>query len=131
MGPVATSRINHHRRKSMRSSPRNLVAFAATGLLAVGVAACGGSSSNTTTGGGQGASSGAPAIPLKAGENPVGQTLTGSTKKRGGTLTVYSSEDFEHLDPGESYFTQDYGVDYVSQRPLFSYKPNTTETLSP
>jgi peptide/nickel transport system substrate-binding protein len=68
---------------------------------------------------------------LKAGENPIGQVLTGATKKRGGTLTVYSSEDFEHLDPGESYFTQDYGVDYATQRPLFSYKPNTTDVLSP
>jgi peptide/nickel transport system substrate-binding protein len=116
----------------MRSSPRNLVALAATGLLAVGVAACGGSSSNTTTGGGgNGNSSAVPSIPLKAGENPNNQVMTGSTKKRGGTLTVYSSEDFEHLDPGESYFTQDYGVDFVTQRPLFSYRPNTASTVSP
>jgi peptide/nickel transport system substrate-binding protein len=113
----------------MRASPRSLVAFAATGLLAAGVAACGSSSSNSSGGGSGSGSSGTPSIPLKAGENPAGQTLTGG--KKGGNLTVYSSEDFEHLDPGESYFTQDYGVDYATQRPLFSYKPNTSTTLSP
>ncbi|MGH2892443.1 MAG: ABC transporter substrate-binding protein, partial [Solirubrobacteraceae bacterium] len=69
-------------------------------------------------------------VPLKAGENPVGQVLTGPTKKKGGTLTVYTSEDFEHLDPGESYFTNDYGIDGATQRTLFSYKPNTTNVLS-
>ncbi len=72
-----------------------------------------------------------PSIPLKAGENPVGQVLTGSTKKRGGTLTVLSSGDFEHLDPGEAYFALDYIVSYATQRPLFSYLPNTANTLSP
>ncbi len=114
----------------MRSSPRNLVAFAATGLLAVGVAACGGSSSNSSSAGGS-SSSGLPKIPLKAGENPVGQALTGPTKKRGGTLTVLSSGDFAHLDPGEAYYALDYQVMYATQRPLFSYKPNATEIVSP
>jgi peptide/nickel transport system substrate-binding protein len=70
-------------------------------------------------------------VPLKAGEDPTHQGLTGSTKKHGGTLTVYSSEDFEHLDPGESYFTADYGIDQPTQRALFTYLPNTTNVLSP
>ena len=115
----------------MRCSSRNLVAFAATGLLAAGVAACGSSSSNSSSGGGSSSSSGAPSIPLKAGENPVGQVLTGPTKKRGGTLTVLSSGDFEHLDPGEAYYALDYDIAYATQRPLFSYMPNTANTLSP
>jgi peptide/nickel transport system substrate-binding protein len=118
----------------MRGS-RSLIAMAVTGLLAVGVAACGGSSSSKSSSGGGsssgGSSTGVATVPLKAGENPVGQVLTGATKKQGGTLTVYSSEDFEHLDPGESYFTQDYGVDYVTQRPLFAYLPNTENAVSP
>jgi peptide/nickel transport system substrate-binding protein len=119
----------------MRGS-RNLIAAAVTGLLAVGLSACGGSSSSSSSsssGGGSSSSgtSSTQAIPEKPGENPVGQVLTGATKKRGGTLTVYSSEDFEHLDPGESYFTQDYGVDYATQRPLFAYLPNTETTVSP
>jgi peptide/nickel transport system substrate-binding protein len=112
---------------------RNLIATAITGLLAVGLSACGGSSSSSSSSGG-GSSSGttsAQAIPLKPGENPIGQVLTGPTKKRGGTLTVYSSEDFAHLDPGESYFAIDYGVDYATQRPLFAYLPNTSTEISP
>ena len=118
----------------MRCSPRSLAAFAATGLLAVGVAACGGSSSSSSSSGGgssSSASSTTATIPLKPGENPVGQILTGPTKKKGGTLTVYSSGDFAHLDPGEAYYALDYAVMYATERPLFSYLPNTADTLSP
>ncbi len=104
---------------------RKAVCAAVVGLLAVGLAACGSSSSSSS-----GASSTTTAsIPLKAGENPVGQSLTNG--KRGGTLTVYSSEDFEHLDPGEAYFSLDYAIMYATQRPLFMYPPDTTTTLAP
>ena len=68
-------------------------------------------------------------IPLKAGENPAGENLYNGQK--GGTLTVYSSEDFAHLDPGEAYFSLDYQVVYATQRPLFSYPPDSTTTLAP
>jgi peptide/nickel transport system substrate-binding protein len=112
----------------MRSSPRNLLAFAVTGLLAIGVAACG-SSGSSSSGGSSSSNSGLPQIPLKAGENPVGQQLLG--KKRGGTLTVLSSGDFEHLDPGEAYYAVDYPVVYATNRPLFSYMPNSEITVSP
>jgi peptide/nickel transport system substrate-binding protein len=122
----------------MRVSRSLIASLAVTGLLGVGITACGSSNnSKSSSGGGSSSQSsnasssgGVQSIPLKPGENPVGQVLTGSTKKRGGTLTVYSSEDFEHLDPGESYFTQDYGVDYATQRPLFSYMPNTANQVS-
>jgi peptide/nickel transport system substrate-binding protein len=123
----------------MRVSRSLIASLAVTGLLAVGITACGSSGSKSSSGGGSSSQSssngnssgGVQSIPLKAGENPVGQVLTGSSKKKGGTLTVYSSEDFEHLDPGESYFSQDYTVDYATQRTLFSYKPNTENTVSP
>lgn len=114
----------------MRGSPRSLAVFAATGLLAIGVAACG-SSSSSSSGGASSSSSSLPQIPLKAGENPVGQVLTGPTKKKGGTLTVYSSEDFIHFDPGEAYFSLDYSIVYATQRPLFWYLPNTENVISP
>jgi peptide/nickel transport system substrate-binding protein len=120
----------------MRVSRSLIASVAVTGLLGVGITACGSgsSSSSSSSGGGSSSqsssSSGVQTIPLKAGEDPTNQTLTGATKKRGGTLTVYSSEDFEHLDPGESYFTQDYGVDYVTQRALFAYMPNTENAVS-
>ena len=125
----------------MRVSRSLIASVAVTGLLGVGITACGSSNSSKSSSGGgsssqsssnaSNSSGGVQTIPLKPGENPIGQVLTGPTKKRGGTLTVYSSEDFEHLDPGESYFTQDYGVDYVTQRPLFAYMPNATTVVSP
>jgi peptide/nickel transport system substrate-binding protein len=92
--------------------------------VAIAIAACGsGSSASTTTG------SGSESIPLKAGENPAGQQLYG--KKRGGRLTVYTSEDFQHLDPGQAYFTNDYAIMYATQRPLFIFQPNSAGTLAP
>src|ERR1700689_830998 len=69
------------------------------------------------------------ALPLKPGESGLGQDLYNG--KPGGTLTVYSQEDFEHLDPGESYFSLDYAVVYATQRPLFVYPPNSTSVLEP
>ncbi len=116
------------------SVSRGVTAIAVAGLLGLGMAACGssGGGSSSQNGGAQekSASGSIPTVPLKAGENPIGQALTGADKKRGGTLTVYTSEDFEHLDPGESYFTNDYGVDGATQRTLFSYKPDTANVLS-
>lgn len=110
---------------------RSAVTAVIAGVLALGVAACG--SSNSSSGshnsGGSSSSAGAPKIPLKPGENPATEQLSGG--KKGGTLTVLSSEDFEHLDPGESYFSQDYTVMYATQRPLFIYAPNSSSTLVP
>ena len=113
----------------MRRSPRSLAAFAVTGLLAVGVAACGSSSNSSSSGAAKSSGSGTTSIPLKAGENPVGQVLTG--KKKGGTLTVYSSGDFEHLDPGQAYYALDYALIQATNRPLFSYPPNSANTVRP
>src|SRR5579862_8915788 len=66
---------------------------------------------------------------LKPALNGSGENLYNG--KRGGTLTVYDSEDFEHLDPGEAYFSLDYQVMYAVQMPLFEYLPNNTTTASP
>ncbi len=107
----------------MRGS-RNLIAAAITGLLAVGVSACGSSSSSSSSSGGgssSGSSTTAQTIPLKAGEDPTTESLAG---KKGGTLNVLVSGDFQHLDPGQSYYALDYGVVQATDRPLFSYMPN-------
>jgi peptide/nickel transport system substrate-binding protein len=101
---------------------------AVVGLIALVVTACGGSSSTTTTTHGN-STTPSGTLPLKAGENPVGQNLYNG--KRGGILTVYSQEDFQHLDPGESYFALDYAVMSATQRSLFSYPPNSSTTLEP
>jgi peptide/nickel transport system substrate-binding protein len=114
---------------------RTAIVVLIAGLLALGVAACGSTSSSSSgspSGSGTGTGTGTtstPSIPLKPGENPVGQQLYGKTK--GGKLTVYSSEDFEHLDPGSAYFALDYQVIYATQRPLLSYPPNSSTELAP
>jgi peptide/nickel transport system substrate-binding protein len=112
----------------MRGS-RNLIAAAITGLLAVGVSACGSGSSTSSAGGGSSSNSGTTkSIPLKPGEDPTSQTLTG---KKGGTLTVYSSGDFERLDPGQAYYALDYAAVYATNRMLFAYKPSSIAAVSP
>jgi peptide/nickel transport system substrate-binding protein len=86
-------------------------------LLALAFAACGSGGSGTTS------------IPLKAGESPTNQQLYG--KHRGGVLTVYDHQDFEHLDPAEAYGGEDYTVLYAVERPLYSYHPNSASQLEP
>ena len=40
---------------------------------------------------------------------------------------MLSNGDFEHLDPGEAYYALDYAVVYATNRPLFSYPPNSRD----
>jgi peptide/nickel transport system substrate-binding protein len=108
-----------------------LIAAVIIGMLAVCISSCGGGGSGGSSPVAPGSlSSHTPKMPLKAGENPVNQALTGPTKKRGGSLSVYSSTDFKHLDPGSSYSSLDYAVDDATQRPLFSYLPHTQAALT-
>jgi peptide/nickel transport system substrate-binding protein len=100
------------------------------GIVALTVAACGSSSKTSSSGSGGSSAASTPKIPLKAGEDASKESLTpGATK--GGTLTVLSSEDFEHLDPGQAYFSLDYDVVYAMQRPLLTYMPNSQTQLAP
>ncbi|HWX44515.1 MAG TPA: ABC transporter substrate-binding protein [Solirubrobacteraceae bacterium] len=112
--------FNHHHR--WRGAALSAAAVLIAGLLAAALGACG-SSENTSS------AAAGTSVPLKAGESPLGQQLAG--KKRGGTLTVYDHGDFEHLDPGEAYFAEDYTVLSATQRPLYSYPPNSATKLEP
>jgi peptide/nickel transport system substrate-binding protein len=98
-----------------------MVTPAALAVLVVGLAACG--SSGKTA-------SGSAGLKIVSGvQTPLTQAQTGG--KRGGTLVVLDHEDFEHLDAGSAYFSLDYEVLDVVQRPLYSYKPNTFSTPTP
>ncbi|HEX3511188.1 MAG TPA: ABC transporter substrate-binding protein [Solirubrobacteraceae bacterium] len=100
---------------------RRLAPGLLAGCAAVGLVACGSSSSS---------SSGKSSIKVAAGiVTPSTESLTGG--KKGGTLTVLNHEDFEHIDPGSSYFAIDYEAVYATQRPLYSYQPNTFSTVTP
>jgi peptide/nickel transport system substrate-binding protein len=76
--------------------------------LSLGIAACGGGSSDNKSGG-------------KAAGSTQATSDTGG--KRGGTLTVLNQGDFDYADPGAAYYQFDYMVHYVTQRPLYYYKP--------
>jgi peptide/nickel transport system substrate-binding protein len=101
-------------------SIRTAAALALTAALALGLAACGSSSSSGTST----TASASSALSTGGYKSPLTEPLTG---KRGGTLNVLQEIDFEHLDPGLSYFSVDYAVVFATQRPLYSHKPNSTE----
>src|ERR1700683_1294979 len=96
------------------SIPRACVAV----VLALAVGACGGAGGHETR-------SNRPRRALDG----VGENLFNGT--RGGTLTVYDASAFAPLDPGEAYSTIDNAVVLATQRPLFSYLPDQTQTPSP
>jgi peptide/nickel transport system substrate-binding protein len=102
------------------SSTRKLASATLAGALALGLAACGS---------GGGVSGGSGITVAKGIQTPQTQAQSGG--KRGGTLTVLNQTDFEQIDPGLAYYNIDYEVVYATQRPLYSYKPNTFATPSP
>jgi peptide/nickel transport system substrate-binding protein len=97
------------------SPTRQLAAAALAGALVLGLTACGSSGGSSSGGSGIGVAKGI--------QTPRTQAQSGG--KRGGTLTVLNHSDFEQLDPGLAYYNLDYEVVYATQRPLFSYKPNS------
>ncbi|HTR88716.1 MAG TPA: ABC transporter substrate-binding protein, partial [Solirubrobacteraceae bacterium] len=94
------------------------------GLLAAGalcLSACGASDETVA---GAGSIAAPPGV-----QTPAAESLGGGA--RGGALTVLNSQDFEHLDPGQAYYSIDYEAVYATQRPLYSYKPNTFAQATP
>jgi peptide/nickel transport system substrate-binding protein len=91
-------------------------------VAALAVAACGGSNNKsgnapgTKTGGGTSSTSSA---------NGYANVAIDQGQQKGGTLNVVSAEGWEHLDPGESYFQIDYLVVDSTQRPLYSFTPDS------
>jgi peptide/nickel transport system substrate-binding protein len=49
--------------------------------------------------------------------------------KKGGTITVLSAGDVDHIDPGEAYYSFAYEIDYATQRPLLSFKPGSVNEV--
>ncbi|MEA2334595.1 MAG: peptide/nickel transport system substrate-binding protein, partial [Solirubrobacteraceae bacterium] len=106
-------------------SLRTTVAAAAAVALMFALAACGSSSSSSKSSASASSNGAIPAGVL----TPATESLTGG--KKGGTLNVVQTEDFEHLDPGQSYFALDYDIMEATQRQLYSYKPNTFSEPTP
>ena len=91
---------------------RQFVLGALVCALALTMVACGGSS-NSSTGG---------SAHLEPALDGSGESWAGA--KRGGVLTVYDHEDFQHLDSGQTYFGVDYPVVYATQSPLYMFPPD-------
>ncbi len=105
----------------MTRSTNKISTVAVACALALVVGGCGSSNNSTTVPSG---------LTIPAGvQTPAKQSLTCAT--RGGTLTVLDHEDFEHIDPGISYNTLDYEVLLATQRPLYTYKPNSLKEVVP
>src|SRR3954453_10778432 len=88
---------------------RGALALTATLICAVALAACGDS-------GGGGGSKGFG----------NGDVVKG---KKGGTLTMLSNGDVDYIDPGAAYYQFSFIFDYSIQRPLYSYKPDSTDAV--
>lgn len=99
--------------------PIAVVAGLAAGALALVAAGCGGGGGSKS--GAQGSTS--------SGVEGTSHTLVTSGAKRGGTITVLSVGDIDHLDPGAAYYQFTYAITYVTQRPLLAYKPNSIQPV--
>ena len=95
-----------------RSTLRLLVGIVVAALALV-VTACGGNEN----GGGSG-SSGAGAAKQETGQG-----------KTGGLLRQLGSSDVDYLDPGHTYFTGGYQIAYVTQRPLYGFRPGQRDPV--
>jgi peptide/nickel transport system substrate-binding protein len=91
------------------------VIVAALVFAASALAACGSSSSPSSGGGKNGAF---------AGEKP-------GTGKKGGTLTLIAAGDVDYADPGLTYYSFGYEVEYAVNRTLYSYGPGDTAAPRP
>src|SRR5690242_9926002 len=94
----------------MSRGMRRFAGATAVSALALIAAACGSSDKSTTS---SSASAGSASQ-----ESGPGKT--------GGTLRQLGSTDVDYLDPGHTYYTAGYQVAYVTQRPLYSFKPGET-----
>ncbi|HET8759259.1 MAG TPA: ABC transporter substrate-binding protein [Solirubrobacteraceae bacterium] len=79
--------------------------FAVAAVLALGVAGCGGDDDSTS-------------------EQPAQNNTAPQEAKKGGDLTVMYAGDVDNIDPGITYYQYGFNIAYVTQRPLYSFKPD-------
>jgi peptide/nickel transport system substrate-binding protein len=51
--------------------------------------------------------------------------------RQGGKLTMLWTDDVDFIDPGQTYYQMGYVVAFATQRPLYSWKPDDSETPVP
>jgi peptide/nickel transport system substrate-binding protein len=99
-----------------------LIALAAFGL-AFAAAGCG--SSGTSASG----TNGAPSSSATGGVSTAPPPTPTSCSTKGGTLTVLSAGDVDHIDPGQAYYSFTYEATRPTQRALLGVQPGTTNLI--
>jgi peptide/nickel transport system substrate-binding protein len=96
----------------MRLAAQWRAMFAVAGVLALVVAGCGGDDSSS--------------------EKPAQNTSKAPAgAKKGGDLIVMYAGDVDNIDPGITYYQYGFNVAYVTQRPLYSFKPDNATDPEP
>src|SRR3954447_25732270 len=96
----------------MLRGPVRRALLAGLALVALVAAGCGSSSGSSSANKGQSAPTTAP-----------------SGAQKGGRLTELYAGDVDYIDPGQTYYQYGFNVAYATQRPLFSYKPDSTAAV--
>jgi peptide/nickel transport system substrate-binding protein len=96
----------------MRLAAQWRAMFAVAAALALVVAGCGGDDSSSS-------------------EQPAQNNAAPKEAKKGGDLTVMYAADVDNIDPGITYYQYGFNVAYVTQRPLYSFKPDDATNPEP
>jgi peptide/nickel transport system substrate-binding protein len=96
----------------MRLAAQWRAMFAVAAALALVVAGCGGDDSSSS-------------------EQPAQNGTPSKEAKKGGDLTVMYAADVDNIDPGITYYQYGFNVAYVTQRPLYSFKPDDATNPEP
>jgi len=89
----------------MRMAAHWRAMFAVASVLALAVAGCGGDDDSSS-------------------EQPAQNNTAPQEAKKGGDLTVMYAGDVDNIDPGITYYQYGFNIAYVTQRPLYSFKPD-------
>lgn len=116
----------------LRRAP-GAAAAAAAGALAFAAAGCGGGGPAATTR----PATTSPATVATTGAattQPGGVSLTPppeptSCATKGGTITILSAGDVDHIDPGEAYYAFTWQITRATQRTLLSVRPGTVQLV--
>jgi len=100
---------------------KSILAAAAVVSVAALAAGCGASSTSSSgttmpATSGTGVSTSPPPTPT-------------SCSTKGGTLTILSAGDVDHIDPGQAYYSFTYEITRPTQRALLGVKPGTTQLI--
>jgi peptide/nickel transport system substrate-binding protein len=99
---------------------KSILAAAVVVSVAVLAAGCGASSSS---------SGGTSGVTSASGVSTAPPPTPTSCSTKGGTITILSAGDVDHIDPGQAYYAFTYEITRPTQRALLAVKPGTTQLI--